>query len=249
MRLIFYFIFSCHALSAQPLIVGMELSYPPFETVDEKGAPCGVSTDLAKELGKELNREVIIKNIPFIGLIPALKSGKIDLIISSMSITEQRLKSIDFSLPYTSLGLAALVNISSPMQELNQKGTKIAVKLGSTGHLFAQKSLPKAQLIILDKESAAVMEVIQGKVDAFLYDQLSVYTHWQKNKNTTRAHLMPLQKEYWAIGIRKGNDILQNQVNYFIKQFRAQGRFDAITDRYLKEPKQYFAAHNIPFYF
>eukprot|EP01028_Stygiella_incarcerata_P005429 TRINITY_DN2295_c0_g1_i4.p2 TRINITY_DN2295_c0_g1~~TRINITY_DN2295_c0_g1_i4.p2 ORF type:complete len:110 (+),score=6.25 TRINITY_DN2295_c0_g1_i4:62-391(+) len=74
------------------LKVGMELAYPPFEMSDKEGNPSGVSVDFAKALGKYLGRDVIIENIAWDGLIPSLKTGKIDLIISSMTITDERKK-------------------------------------------------------------------------------------------------------------------------------------------------------------
>ena len=64
------------------LIVGMDLSYPPFEMRDQSGAPAGVSVDLARALGEKLGMPVDIENLPFSGLIPALRTGKIDLVIS-----------------------------------------------------------------------------------------------------------------------------------------------------------------------
>ena len=70
-----------------PLRVGMELSYPPFEMRDESGAPSGVSVEIARALGDSLGRAVDIQNLPFDGLIPALKTSKIDLILSSMTAT------------------------------------------------------------------------------------------------------------------------------------------------------------------
>jgi polar amino acid transport system substrate-binding protein len=106
-RLLVLFAAAFFSLSVQtppPLIVGMELSYPPFETFDEQGKPSGVSVDLASALGKYLHRDIKIENIPFVGLIPSLKTGKIDLILSSMTVTAEREKSIDFSDPYLSTG-------------------------------------------------------------------------------------------------------------------------------------------------
>ena len=82
---------------AKPLVVGMELAYPPFEMTDTSGKPAGVSVDLANELGKRLGRPVVIRNTSFDGLIPALKTGQVDLVISSMTATAERAKSIDFS--------------------------------------------------------------------------------------------------------------------------------------------------------
>src|SRR5690349_11371645 len=80
----------CALKSKSTLIVGMELNYPPFEMVDPQGKPTGISVEMAKELGKFLEKDVQIQNIPFDGLIPALKTGKIDLIISSMTETPER---------------------------------------------------------------------------------------------------------------------------------------------------------------
>src|SRR5258706_14423161 len=86
---------ACSPKADSKLIVGMELSYPPFEMTDERGNPSGVSVDLAKALGKHLGKEIAIQNLPFDGLIPALKTGKIDLIISSMTATAEPAQSID----------------------------------------------------------------------------------------------------------------------------------------------------------
>ena len=86
LRLVFaLFLTSLSAFAAEPpLRVGMELQFPPFEMRDEKGQPTGVSVDLANALGAHLGRAVEIKNLPFDGLIPALKTGGIDLILSSL---------------------------------------------------------------------------------------------------------------------------------------------------------------------
>lgn len=229
--------------SDKPLIVGMELAYPPFEMTDASGKPTGVSVDLATDLAKSLGRTVVIQNTAFDGLIPALKTGKVDLVISSMTATAEREKSIDFSDPYISTGLCLLLKKDSAAKgigDLDKEGVKVAVKKGTTGHLYASKSLKNAEILVLDKESAAVLEVSQGKADAFIYDQMSTFQNWQRNPVTTRAILEPFQKESWAVGIRKGNDELKVQVNQFIKAYRDQGGFERLGDRYLKEMKGEF---------
>jgi len=231
------------AEKAKPLIVGMELAYPPFEMTDPSGKPTGVSVDIATDLAKSLNRPVVIQNISFDGLIPALKTGKVDLVISSMTATAERAKSIDFSDPYISTGLCLLLKKDSTAQgiaDLDRPGVRVAVKKGTTGHLYATGNLKKAEILVLDKESAAVLEVSQGKADAFIYDQMSIYQNWQRNQATTRAILEPFQKEAWAVGIRQGNDELKAKVNAFIKDYRAKGGFEQLGDRYLKEMKDEF---------
>lgn len=237
--------------AAKPLVIGMELAYPPFEMTDTSGNPDGVSVQLAKELGKALGRPVEIRNMAFDGLIPALKTGKIDLIISSMTATTERARSIDFSDPYLTTGLCLLVRKSLPVNtiaELDQPGRTIAVKKGTTGHSYAAANLKNASLLVLDKEAAAVLEVVQGKADAFIYDQMSTYKNYQRNKETTRAILKPFQTESWAIGIRKGNDELRGKINRFLADFRRSGGFDRLGDRYLKEEKEAFRRLGFPFF-
>ena len=239
------------AAGQEPLRVGMELAYPPFEMTDKSGSPSGISVDLARDLGKALGRPVKIENMAFDGLIPALKTGKIDLIISSMTATGERARSIDFSDPYLQTGLCLLLKKDSPaatIRDLDRLGRTVAVKKGTTGHLYAAKNLKHARLLVLDKEAAAVLEVVQGKADAFIYDQMSVYQNWQRNRATTRAILAPFQKESWAIGIRKGNEPLRRQINDFIRSYRLSGGFDRLGNRYMKEMKQEFKRLGYPFF-
>lgn len=234
------------------LTVGMELSYPPFEMTDEKGEPKGISVDLANDLGKSLGKKIIIRNTAFDGLIPALKSGKIDMVISSMTITDERRQSVDFSDPYLSTGLCLLTGTTkliNTVEELDKAGMTVAVKKGTTGHTYAARKIKNARLLVLDKEAAAVLEVVQGKADAFIYDQMSIYQNWKRNPDTTRALLNPFQKEQWGIALRKGDGRLMGQINRFLKTYREQGGFERLGDVYLKEQKESFKELKYPFYF
>ena len=237
---------------SRPLVVGMDLSYPPFETINSSGKPSGVSVDLANALGEYLHRPVRIQNIPFTGLIPSLLTGKIDLVISSMTDTPEREKTIAFSDPYLTIGLAVLAGKKSSLtgsDDLDRAGRTLAVRQGTTGQVWAQEHLKQAKVLVLDKESSAVMEVSQGKVDGFLYDQMSVWKNHQEHPAETVALLQPVQRESWAIGMRPADKELRNQVNTFIKAFRASGGFERLGDLYLKDQKEAFAKASIPFYF
>ncbi len=236
----------------EPLRAGMELSYPPFETICPDGKACGISVDIVNALGEWLHRPVEIENISFVGLIPSLKNGTIDTIISSLTITEERRKAIDFSEPYATTGLCLLINKNSTINNISDAkvtGKIIVVKLGTSGELYAKKYLQETTVRILDKESTCVLEVVQNKADAFIYDQLSVYNNWKKNLTTTRVNLEPFQKELWAFGVKKSNLELINQINQFIKQFREQGGFDKLAEKYLPEQKQAFKEMRVPFVF
>jgi polar amino acid transport system substrate-binding protein len=240
------------AAAEPPLRVGMELSYPPFEMTDPQGRPTGVSVRLAEALGRHLGREVVIENIAFDGLITALKAGKIDCVISSLTATPERRKSIAFSEPYVKTGLALLVATASPVRsaaDLDAPGRVVAVKKGTTGHQYAATSLKRARVLVLDKESAAVLEVAQGKADAFIYDSLSVFQNHRRHPEQTRAILEPFREETWAIGLRPGDDELRRRVNEFLEAFRAAGGFERLGDEFLAEEKAFFKARGLPFYF
>jgi polar amino acid transport system substrate-binding protein len=234
------------------LVVGMELAYPPFEMRDASGEPAGVSVDLARALGERLGQPVEIANLPFAGLIPALKTGKLDLIISSMTATPERAQSIDFSEPYLRTGLCLLVAAKSDIQSVadaDRAGRSIAVVKGTTAHLFTSQRVKSARVFVFDRPSACVLEVTQGKSDAFIIDQMTVLENWRKNPATTRAILQPFQEEGWAIGLRKGSDELRAKVNAFLAEYRTRGGFDALGDKWLAEQKTEFQKLGVPFVF
>ena len=240
------------APAAEPLRVGMELSYPPFEMTDQAGQPTGVSVRLAEALAKDLGRELVIENVAFDGLIPALKTGRSDCIISSMTATPERARSIAFSKPYLKTGLALLVATKSPVEsaaDLDTPGRVVAVKKGTTGHHYAATAIKRARLLVLDKESAAVMEVAQGKADAFIYDSLSVYRSHARHPDTTRPLLRPFREETWAVGLRRSDDTLKHKVDDFLDRFRAAGGFDKLGDEFLAKEKAFFEKEGIPFVF
>lgn len=227
-----------------PLIVAMELAYPPFETKDEVGNPSGISVDFAKAFAQSIGREIKIVNIAWEGLIPSIQTGKVDMIVSSMSITEERKGVVDFSIPYANSLLGILVNKDSNItkfEDLNQKGKRVAVKAGSTGFIFAKANLDKAEIITLADESACVTEVVQGKADGFFYDQLTIYRNSLKHKDTTRAIFVPFQKnEMWGVAVKKGNTDLLNQIDEFILKFTSEGGFEKLSEKYLSEEKKAF---------
>lgn len=242
----------CGGGTTPPLRVGMELAYPPFEMTNTEGTPTGVSVDLAKALGEDLGREVEIRNLAFDGLIPALKTGTIDLIISSMTATEERARSIDFSDPYVFTGLAILAKKDSgvnSIEDLNQAGRTVAVKLGTTGQVYAREHMTEVTQRALAEENACVLEVAQGKADGFLYDQMSVFRNAQRHPETTVALLAPFQREAWAIGIRKGNDELRREVNAFLKAHHERGGFERLGAAYLGDMQATFEERGIPFVF
>jgi polar amino acid transport system substrate-binding protein len=238
--------------TARPLIVGMELQYPPFEMTDAKGTPAGISVEMAEAMAAHLGRPLEVRNMAFSGLIEALRTGKIDCILSSMTATPERDQAIDFSEPYLRTGLCLLVRKDAPIQSIadaDSEGRVLAVKQGTTGHTYAAAELKKAALKVFDQDAACVLEVVQGKADAFIYDQMSIYRYWKRNEETTRAVLKPFREEAWAVGIREGDTELRDGINAFLAKFKAEGGFERLGDKYLHEEKQAFRELGVPFFF
>lgn len=235
------------------LRVGMELQFPPFETIDKDGNPYGLSVELAQYLADKLEMDLEIINTSYSGLIPSLQSDKVDIVLSSMTITEDRLKVVDFSDPYAVSNLAMLININSPVESIedaNTSGVKVAVKKGTTGHIFAENNLKNAEIMVFDKESAAILEVSQGKADIFIYGQDTIYKAHIQNNDTTKFNLNPIgDTQYWGIAIKKGNTNLLNKINQNLLEFKKDGGLNKLAEKYLTELKQVFDDLNIPFFF
>lgn len=236
----------------KPLVIGMELSNPPFETLDTQGHASGISVDIAKELGIYLGKDITIDNIPFVGLIPALRSKKIDLIISSMTPTMQRKEAIAFTDPYLAIGLCLLLNknvLANNAEDLNQKQYTIVVKIGTTGQQYAHRFFSNAKILALEQETSCITEVLQGKASAFFYDQLSVYANWKKYPTQTKVNLTPLVNEYWAIGLRKDDVPLKDTINVFLGEFADRGGFESLSKKYLQEQQKAFKEMGAPLIF
>lgn len=226
------------------LTVAMELAYPPFETRDEAGDAYGISPAFMQRFADEYGYDLVIENTAFDGLIPALQTGKADAVMSSITITDEREAEVDFTDPYAVAQLAILANAQSgigSIDDLNQPDKTVAVKTGSTGDVYATNHLTNAQIVRLADESACVTEVVQGRADGFLYDQLTIYRNNQANPDTTEAVFIPFQDpEYWGIAVADGNDELRAQFNEFIAQCKQDGTFEELTQEFLADEKAAF---------
>ncbi len=231
----------------------MELQFPPFEMADSEGNPTGISVETAYALGEYLGRPVKIENTAWTGLIPSIQSGKADIILSSMSITEEREKVVDFSIPYAASGLTLLLHKDSPAQsyrELNKPEVTIAVKSGTTGAIWAQEYLSEANVQIFDEVTACALEVSQGKADAFIYDGLTTFELQKKFSDTTRVNLenLPGTLGGWGIAMKKGSP-LKPEIDAFIREFRQSGGFEKLEKKYLGEIKKVFEEAGQPSFF
>ncbi len=222
------------------LIVGMEVEFFPFEYADTDGQPIGFDVDLAKIVARELGVRLEIKDMEFSGLIPALQEGKVDMIISGMTRTPERAKTVSFSQPYFEAGLCALISNKrapevSEISQLNAEGRILAVKLGTTGDLATARLFPKAEVKRFKEETACVMEVVSGRADAFIYDQVSIVRHHAQNPETTHAIIKPFTYEPYAIAIRRGDFDFLNWLNILLETIKADGSYQELRKKYFND--------------
>ena len=153
------------------LTVATEPAFPPFEFEAENGELQGFDIDLMNAIAETAGLEVEFEPLPFDGIIPALQTGTIDAAISGMTITEERLVTVDFSRPYIKAGLAiAIQESTTDIKSLEDlEGKKIAVQLGTTGADQAAE-VPGADISPFDSAPLALQELSNGNVDAVIND-------------------------------------------------------------------------------
>jgi len=223
----------------EELVVGMEPEFPPFESKNEKGEIVGFDVDLARELAKDLGKELRIEEMAWDSLPTALATGKIDIIISGMTATEERAKSRSFTEPYYHTKLCLLVNARSGIEKPDDvHGKRLAVKLGTTGDIQAQEKFADAKIVKFDAESACALEVVSGRADAFLYDRHSILRHHRNHPEATRAILEPLSEEPYAMATRLGEKEFVERLNRFIRDIKADGRYARIYEKHFGEPPE-----------
>ena len=224
------------------LKVGMDLRWPPFETVDGEGNPTGISVDLAYELGEYLGKDIEIVDLEFGSLITALETNEIDIIIGSMSITEDRAKKINFSEPYFYFPLITVLN--KEFYDEYQPTTKeelfsITDEVTYVGpKSFVSLSIPADEAVNpvineVNDSNAAILEVVSGTSDAFIISASSAAGYQSENPDTTVLMWDPITSSPIGMGMRKSDTELLADVNAFIAKLAdPNGVYARLADKY-----------------
>lgn len=213
-------------LNKGELRVALEPGYMPFEMKDKKGRIIGYDVDIAKAMAKAMGVKLKIEETAFDGIIAGLLTNKYDIIISGMTITQQRNLKINFSDPYIVVGQTILLNkkyendIKKSKDLDNEKYTITAV-LGQTGEIAARKFFKKAEVITFETESEAVSEVLNGRATAFVNDQPYNTVFMDGKGKGSLVHMdKPLTYEPLAFAIKKGDPDFENWLNNFLRQIK-----------------------------
>lgn len=227
-------------VKAGEIRVGFEAGYFPFEMTGKNGKFMGFDVDLAKALGKAMGVKVVFVNTAWDGIIPALVTNKIDIILGGMTITQERNLKVNFCDPYIVIGQAILLNKKhegavKSYKDLNDPKYTVVSRLGTTGEEAVKRMIPKANYKSYEGQVEAAMEVITGNADAMIYDLPFIEkSHALHGKGKTITISEPFTFEPLAIAIRKGDPDFLNYLNNFQRQYKGDGRWQRAYNKWFK---------------
>ena len=222
------------------LRVGFDAGYMPFEMTDKNGQFIGFDIDIAKEMAKAMGVKFVPVNTEFDGIIPALMTDKFDIILSGMTITQERNLKIGFTDPYIVVGQSILLNKKlegkiTSWEQLNDPQYSVVSRQGTTGEEAAKRYLPKAKFKTFEKEADGALEVANDRADAWVYDMpFNVVFYAEQGKGKVIHLDKPFTFEPLGIGIKQGDPDFMNFLNNFLRQLKADGRYDRMYDKWIK---------------
>ncbi|NUU62734.1 transporter substrate-binding domain-containing protein [Paenibacillus agri] len=214
------------------LTLGTSADFPPYEfhkVIDGKDSIVGFDINIAKDIAADMGAELEIKDLPFDSLLNELSSGRIDMVISGLSPTEERRKAVELSDIYYKAEQSVVVREAdkdkfSTMDSL--KGTKIGVQTGSIQEELA-KGIEGAQLTSLGKISEIVLQLQSNRVDAAIIEGPVAKSFVKNVKGIVITDAKPeAEDDGYVVGIKKGNTELLDQVNKTLSRLNSEGKID-----------------------
>ncbi len=235
------FTFSCTSEKKNTgiIVMGTSPAFPPFEYILESGEEIiGFDIELAKEIAENLNKTLVIKSTNFNDLISLLENDDIDMIISGMTITDERKNNIDFSIPYYEASQVVLkraddntfTNITT--KESLGENKNIGSQLGTTGSTIAHQ-ISKNDFVTDFKSCELVVQgLLNEEVDVIIIDKEPAKSFMSKYGNLA---ILPIkfETEHYGIGIKKGNYELLDSVNKTIHELVNSGKYIQFVDEYI----------------
>lgn len=233
---------------AETLRVGMECTYAPFNFRTPDGEMAGYDVDVAQGIAKRLGDDLEFVCQEWDGMIPALLANKFDLIIASMSITEQRKEKIDFSIPYrvsigrilgsTSAGLKLFDDAGNPIPEAF-KGLRFGVERASTYATWVEARLPDADIVTYDDNQSMLLDLKNGRLDIAITNPMKAYLDFLSQPDGAGFEFVSPaldEPEFFGpgvgVGIRKGNDELLGRINTALAEMIKDGSLEEYSLKY-----------------
>jgi polar amino acid transport system substrate-binding protein len=226
------------AAAAQSLRVGVSPDYPPLAYLSD-GEVVGIEADNARAVAEIIGKPMKMVQMPFKELLSALEAGKIDIIMSGMSVTDERAQRVTFTEPYMRMGQMAIMHrdkVSRFAQPwaVYREGVRIGVEPGTTGAEFAANELKEAQVSFYADAAAAFQGLRNDEIDLYVHD---APTSWQLATTSDNDDLIslysPLTEEMLAWAVRNGDGALAAELNRALGLMKSNGTLRYILNRHI----------------
>jgi polar amino acid transport system substrate-binding protein len=206
---------------------------------NKKGKFIGFDMDFGRRLAKAMGVKFVPVNTAWDGIIPALMTDKLDIIMGGMTITQERNLKINFANPYIVVGQTILLNKKlegtvKSYKDLNDPKYILTSRLGTTGEQAIKRLIPKATYKAFESEAEAGLEVINGKADALVYDlPFCGFLYGSQGKGKTVFLSKPFTFEPLAWAINKGDPDFLNYLNNFLRQSKGDGFYERVFNKWI----------------
>src|SRR5690606_26051056 len=225
------------AFAAEKLRIGTEGAYPPFNLMDASGQVVGFDVEIGQALCAKMKVECNVVTSDWDGIIPALNAGKFDMLIASMSITEERQQAVDFTNPYYTNKLQFVAPKSANFQtdKDSLKGKVIGAQRATIAGSWLDDNLGNSiEIKLYDTQENAYLDLSSGRIDGILADTF-VQWEWLKSdagKNFEFKGEPVFDNDKIGIAVRKGDDELRERLNKALAAIVADGTYKKINDKY-----------------
>jgi polar amino acid transport system substrate-binding protein len=220
------------------IVIATDATWPPMEMVDENKEIVGFDIDLMKAAAEAGGFTVEFKNTAWEGIFAGLATGEYDAVMSSVTITEERQKTMDFSVPYINAGQILVVPQSTTgVDELaDLKGKSVGAQIGTTGSFEVEK-VSGVELRTYDEIGLAFEDLANGRIAAVVADTPVAADFALMNpnyKDKLKIVGEPFTEEYYGVAVEKGNKEVLNAINKGLKAVLDTDTYDKIEDEWLR---------------
>ena len=215
------------------LTMGTNATFPPYEYKDGDDV-VGIDAEIAQALADKLGLQLEIVDMDFDSLVASVQSGKIDMSLAGMTVTEERKQNVDFTDSYATGVQVIIVKEDSDIASADDlEGKLIGVQQGTTGHLYCSDDFGEDNVIPYANGATAVQALLQGKVDCVVIDQEPAKAFVEANEGLKILETAYTTEDY-AAAVSKDNPALTAALNSALQELKDDGTIQGILDKYIK---------------
>ena len=210
-------------------------AFPPYEMVADDGSFEGIDVEIAGKIAEKLGLELVVDDMDFGSIITSVQTGKSDIAMAGMTVTDERKQNIDFSDTYATGVQMVILPILSDIESIDDlQGKLIGCQESTTGYIYCSDDYGEDMVTAFPNGANAIQALLSGKVDAVVIDSQPAQEFLAQNAGKLKMLSTEYVSEDYAIGISKDNTALRDAVNNALKELIDDGTVQSILDKYIK---------------